>query len=652
MSRLTQSLSILFSLAICSTASAQTPVQPSGSGTVNDPYLVSSLSNLAWIQDAANDTAWNSHFVQTANIDASSDSTWNSGTGFSPIGTYPGAYFGGTYDGGGHTITGLSISRASNDYIGLFGYTQDATISNLGLVNVNIIGEYAVGGLGGEFFQNTTVKNCSTSGNISGTTYVGGLIGWVETGCIVTGSYSNANVSASSGTYGGLIGWNDLSSIDSCYSTGNVGGTGSSNGGAGGLIGSNSSSNVSHSYTTSAVTAPGSGTSYVGGFVGSNSQTDTVSSCSSSGTVTCSGSIIGGFFGSDVSSTTTNSFTTSMLVCDPSSNWVGGFAGQISGSADSNCYSTGSLTGSLFVGGFAGEAISNTLVNKCYSLGRVNGSGLAGGFVGYVSSASIDSCFWNVDSSGWSTSAGGEGKSDAEMKTGSTYTNSGWDFTGIWDVNSSKNNGYPYLQWQNPGETPLPIQLASFSAMAQRLNGVLKWQTFSELNNDGWVVERKKTADFELPNANWVSAGFVRGGGTSTKPTQYSFVDQNLPPGQYLYRLKQIDLDGSFKYSQVVQVEVGLAPKAFSLSQNYPNPFNPTTTIEFALPTDGHVLLKVYDVRGRDVATLVDGQKDAGVYQATFLGAEIASGVYFYRLSVVGNDGHKFVSTKRSMLIK
>jgi len=652
MSRLTQSLSILFSLAICSTASAQTPVQPSGSGTVNDPYLVSSLSNLAWIQDAANDTAWNSHFVQTENIDASSDSTWNSGTGFSPIGTYPGAYFGGTYDGGGHTITGLSISRASNDYIGLFGYTQDATISNLGLVNVNIIGEYAVGGLGGEFFQNTTVKNCSTSGNISGTTYVGGLIGWVETGCIVTGSYSTANVSASSGTYGGLIGWNDLSSIDSCYSTGNVGGTGSSNGGAGGLIGSNSSSNVSHSYTTSAVTAPGSGTSYVGGFVGSNSQTDTVSSCSSSGTVTCSGSIIGGFFGSDVSSTTTNSFTTSMLVCDPSSNWVGGFAGQISGSADSNCYSTGSLTGSLFVGGFAGEAISNTLVNKCYSLGRVNGSGLAGGFVGYVSSASIDSCFWNVDSSGWSTSAGGEGKSDAEMKTGSTYTNSGWDFTGIWDVNSSKNNGYPYLQWQNPGETPLPIQLASFSAMAQRLNGVLKWQTFSELNNDGWVVERKKTADFELPNANWVSAGFVRGGGTSTKPTQYSFVDQNLPPGQYLYRLKQIDLDGSFKYSQVVQVEVGLAPKAFSLSQNYPNPFNPTTTIEFALPTDGHVLLKVYDVRGRDVATLVDGQKDAGVYQATFLGAEIASGVYFYRLSVVGNDGHKFVSTKRSMLIK
>ena len=276
MPRSIYSLLILFYLALSESAFSQTPVQPSGSGTVGDPYQVGSLSNLAWIQDAANDTAWNSYYVQTANIDASSDSTWNSGAGFSPIGTYPGAYFGGTYDGGGHTITGLYISQGSNDYIGLFGYTQGATISNLGLLNLNIIGGTAVGGIGGEFFQNTTVRNCYTTGNISGSTYVGGLIGWVETSCTVTGSYSTANVSASSGTFGGLIGWNDLSSIDSCYSTGNITGTGSSNGGAGGLIGSNSSSNVSHSHTTSSVTAPGSGTSYVGGFVGSNNQNDTI----------------------------------------------------------------------------------------------------------------------------------------------------------------------------------------------------------------------------------------------------------------------------------------------------------------------------------------------------------------------------------------
>jgi len=651
MSRLIYSLSVLFSLALCDSVFSQTPVQPSGSGTTGDPYQISSLSNLAWIQDAANDTAWNSHYVQTANIDASSDSTWNSRAGFSPIGTYPGVYFGGTYDGGGHTITGLYISQGSNDYIGLFGYAQGATISNLGLVNVNITGGNAVGGLGGEFFQNTTVRNCYTTGNISGSTYVGGLIGWVETSCSVAGSYSTANVSASSGTFGGLIGWNDLSSIDSCYSAGNVTGTGSGNGGAGGLIGSNSSSNVSHSHTSCSVTAPGSGTSYVGGFVGSDNPTDTVSNCYSSGTVTCSGSIIGGFFGYDVSSTTTKSYTTSTLICDPSSNWVGGFAGEISGSTDSNCYSTGSLTGSLFVGGFAGEAFNGAIVNKCYSVGHVIGSALTGGFVGYVSSASIDSSFWDVDSSGWGTSAGGTGKTDAEMKTASTFTNAGWDFSGTWAINSSINSGYPYLSGVT--DQSLPVQATEFVANVEAGAVALSWKTESEVDNAGFVVMREQlgVSGWELAGS-YVTDKNLEGLGTSSSGRSYSFTDNKVISGKtYNYKIQSVTTNGTTKDLSTLTVTVDV-PKNYALYQNYPNPFNPSTTIRFDLKEQSTVTLDIYNVLGQRVLEQNYANLNAGRYDEVVNMDRFASGVYFYRITADGNGGRKFESIKKLVLMK
>lgn len=125
----------------------------------------------------------------------------------------------------------------------------------------------------------------------------------------------------------------------------------------------------------------------------------------------------------------------------------------------------------------------------------------------------------------------------------------------------------------------------------------------------------------------------------SSSPRDYSYVDANLPSGRYAYRIKQIDQSGSFTYTSALGVEVGLAPRIFSLSQNYPNPFNPTTTIEFTLPEDGRVVLKIYDVIGREDVTLMDEDRKAGVYQqSVFDASRMTSGIYLARLQFNGKQ--------------
>ena len=193
----------------------------------------------------------------------------------------------------------------------------------------------------------------------------------------------------------------------------------------------------------------------------------------------------------------------------------------------------------------------------------------------------------------------------------------------------------------------LPVEFSSFIVSPQGSDAKLRWSTATEVNNDGWDIERRTISDFGLSNADWTKIGFVGGSGTSTSPKQYLFVDHDPSPGLYAYRLKQMDRNGAYKYSKEVQVELASVPSAFSLSQNYPNPFNPTTTIRFSIAKLSIVDLKIYDLLGREEETLVDGPMEAGIHGVTFDATSLASGIYFYRLKA-----GSFTATKKLVLLK
>ncbi|MBM2840910.1 MAG: repeat-containing protein, partial [Bacteroidetes bacterium] len=182
----------------------------------------------------------------------------------------------------------------------------------------------------------------------------------------------------------------------------------------------------------------------------------------------------------------------------------------------------------------------------------------------------------------------------------------------------------------------LPIQLASFTATFVPGVGVrLEWLTLSELNNYGFEVQRRgngQTTFESLPN------GFVPGHGTTIEPHQYVYIDSTGSAGHWFYRLKQIDLDGSVWYGPSVEVEVLTSvgedvPKEFALMQNHPNPFNPSTTIRFEVPLQTRITIKVYDILGREVTTLIDESRSPGRYHVDWNATHVASGVYFYRMT-------------------
>jgi hypothetical protein len=191
-------------------------------------------------------------------------------------------------------------------------------------------------------------------------------------------------------------------------------------------------------------------------------------------------------------------------------------------------------------------------------------------------------------------------------------------------------------------ELPLPVELAFFNG---KVNGnviQLRWRTETEIENYGFTVERTTNYDVD-----WSAIGFVQGNGNSNSPKQYSFVDNDISlSGEYYYRLKQIDNDGTYEYSDVVSVEVGV-PNNFYLSQNYPNPFNPETRIDFTLPEKQLVTIRVYNTLGEQVAELVNEEREAGSYSVIFDASRLPSGVFIYRLQTLS-----FAANKKMTLLK
>ena len=192
------------------------------------------------------------------------------------------------------------------------------------------------------------------------------------------------------------------------------------------------------------------------------------------------------------------------------------------------------------------------------------------------------------------------------------------------------------------GFISLPVELNSFTASTFKGTVTLNWATATETNNSGFEVQRK------LENTAWEKIGFKEGHGTTTETQNYQYIDNisDIQATSLSYRLKQIDFDGSYEYSEVVEV-TNPAPTDFALQQNYPNPFNPVTTITYSLPVKSQVTLVVYNTLGESVVQLVNAEKEAGRYEVKFSATALPSGIYFYRLQA--ND---FTQVKKMILLK
>ncbi len=209
-------------------------------------------------------------------------------------------------------------------------------------------------------------------------------------------------------------------------------------------------------------------------------------------------------------------------------------------------------------------------------------------------------------------------------------------------------------------QSTIPVELASFTASTAGENIILNWKTATETNNQGFYIERKTN------ETTWQQIGFEEGAGNSTEPIQYSFTDINVSTAKYFYRLKQVDLDGTFEYSNTVEISfMKSQPTEFVLEQNYPNPFNPTTKIKFSISTPPRpspyqgegdregflVSLTVYDMIGNEIATLLNEPKSPGNYSVEFDGSKFASGIYICKLSV-NSGSENLVKSIKMLLMK
>jgi hypothetical protein len=195
----------------------------------------------------------------------------------------------------------------------------------------------------------------------------------------------------------------------------------------------------------------------------------------------------------------------------------------------------------------------------------------------------------------------------------------------------------------------VPVELTSFEAKTDRNNVILSWTTSTELNNDGFKIERASVNESgKLYDFN--ETGFVKGTGSTTEKNVYSFTDTDLKPGKYNYRLKQVDFSGEFSYSPVIEIDLSI-PYEFALLQNYPNPFNPSTTIEYSLPEKSDVHIIIYSILGDKVAVILNASEEAGYKKLIFNAAGLSSGIYFYSIIAKG-ETEVFSASRKMMILK
>ncbi len=211
---------------------------------------------------------------------------------------------------------------------------------------------------------------------------------------------------------------------------------------------------------------------------------------------------------------------------------------------------------------------------------------------------------------------------------------------GLWTMTTGLNGSINTPGNINYSQGSLPVELSSFTASVVESGIKLNWKTETEVNNFGFEIERKTAT------SDWTKINFVNGYGNSNSPKDYSYTDISPKPGKCFYRLKQIDNDGKFDYSNTIEITFNKISN-YTLNQNYPNPFNPSTKINFTIPEAGNVKLIVYNLLGQEIVTLVNGYKEAGDYSFTFNAKNLNSGIYIYKL-----EASNFTQTRKMTLVK
>lgn len=243
----------------------------------------------------------------------------------------------------------------------------------------------------------------------------------------------------------------------------------------------------------------------------------------------------------------------------------------------------------------------------------------------------------------------------AGSTTGTVYLQKYWELCGnqiifLMKTASRSVADLIYTAWVDAGspnpDGTTPVELVSFTASIDKGLVNLKWKTATELNNTGFDIERG-SVDNSDGTINFTKVGFVKGAGNSVTTNSYSYSDKLNISGKYYYRLKQVDNDGSFKYSNQVEVNVGSLVNNFNLDQNYPNPFNPSTTIAYSLPFASNVRLSVYNALGQQVKIVENAFKNAGNYKITFNANDLNSGIYFYKI-----EAGQFSQIRKMILVK
>lgn len=318
--------------------------------------------------------------------------------------------------------------------------------------------------------------------------------------------------------------------------------------------------------------------------------------------------------------------------------------------------------------GSGGSSYPSSVAVRYYS--GVNHSGVIGG--GYSNS------YWQVSPTGSLTGAlynitinFGQNETYT-IGTPSSNTRLA-KYNGSWEVFSTAGTGtwQTELDWANETiktrdmnsfsdyaltdqSNPLPVEMCSFTGFASNRQVDLTWTTCSEVNNRGFEIERRIYNSISSSYNGWEKAGFVEGHGTTSQQQTYSYSDRKLASGKYQYRIKQVDFNGNFEYHDLTSpndLVIG-NPKSADLFQNYPNPSNPTSKVDFQIPFSAKVTLKVYDVTGKEVASLLEKDLESGFYTAEFNGSSLSSGVYFYRINAVSTDGNNFNKTMKLILVK